>query len=171
LRAKSGSRLEAFLENLERFLPWTLFLPAALWWWWRDRDPRRRPLVVWTVVIAVAVSLSSEQRARYFLPVVPSLALLVAELLARAPLEPSRRGRRVLLASLAGAALMAVGAAVVLLQMPPRGRLPRGRGRRAAASPPRWGCWPSGTRRRHRGLALAVGGILRRGTDHPAPPE
>src|SRR5216683_3437633 len=80
-RQKPGSRLESLQENLVRFLPWTLFLPAGLWWWWRDRDPRRRPLVVWTVVIAVAVSLSGEQQARYFLPVVPPLSLLVAELL------------------------------------------------------------------------------------------
>ncbi len=108
-REKAGSRLESLQENLTRFLPWTLFLPAGLWWWWRDRDPRRRPLVVWTLVIAVAVSLSAEQRARYFLPVLPPLSLLIAELLARAPLEPSGRGRRVLLASFAGAALAGGG--------------------------------------------------------------
>ena len=83
-REKAGSRLESLQENLTRFLPWTIFLPAAFWWWWRDRDPRRRLLVVWTLVIAVAVSLSSEQRARYFLPVLPPLSLLIAELLARA---------------------------------------------------------------------------------------
>jgi 4-amino-4-deoxy-L-arabinose transferase-like glycosyltransferase len=116
---KTGSRLTELLENLVRFLPWTVFLPAGLWWWWRDRDPRRRPLLVWTAVIAVAVSLSGEQRARYFLPVLPPLSLLVAEVLARAPLEPSGRGRRVLLASFAGVTLGAVGAAVVLLQMGP----------------------------------------------------
>ena len=120
-REKTSSRLGRLLGNMVRFLPWTLFLPAGLWWWWRDRDPRRRPLLVWTVVIAALVSLSGEQRPRYFLPVLPSLALLVAELLAHAPLEPSRRGRRVLLASLAGGALVAVGAAVVLLRMPPGG--------------------------------------------------
>jgi 4-amino-4-deoxy-L-arabinose transferase-like glycosyltransferase len=120
-RQKAGSRLESLQENLVRFLPWTLFLPAGLWWWWRDRDPRRRPLVVWTLVIAVAVSLSAEQRARYFLPVLPPLSLLIAELLARAPVEPSGRGRRVLLASFAGAALVAVVAAVVLLWTAPGG--------------------------------------------------
>jgi 4-amino-4-deoxy-L-arabinose transferase-like glycosyltransferase len=120
-REKTGSRIHELLENLVRFLPWTVFLPAGLWWWGRDRDPRRRPLLVWTVVIAVAVSLSGEQRARYFLPVLPPLSLLVAELLARAPLEPSGRGRRVLLASFVGAALVAVGAAVALLQMGPGG--------------------------------------------------
>jgi 4-amino-4-deoxy-L-arabinose transferase-like glycosyltransferase len=118
-RQKPGSRLGSLLENLARFLPWTLFLPAALWWWWRDRDLRRRPLVVWTVVIAAAVSLSAEQRARYFLPVLPPLSLAVAELLARAPVEASGRGRRVLLASFAAVSLLAMAAAAVLLHMAP----------------------------------------------------
>ena len=104
-----------------RFLPWTVFVPAGIWWWWHDRDPRRRPLLVWTVVIAVAVSFSGEQRARYFLPVLPSLSLLVAELLGRAPVEPSGRGRRVLLASFAAAALMAAATAIVMLRMAPGG--------------------------------------------------
>ena len=119
-RERTGSsRIESLQENLLRFLPWTLMLPAGLWWWWRDRDPRRRPLLVWTLVTAVAVSLSSEQRARYFLPVLPPLALLVAELLARAPLDPTRRGRRVLLGSLSVGVVLAVAAAVALLRTAP----------------------------------------------------
>ncbi len=119
-RERTGSsRIESLQENLVRFLPWTLMLPAGLWWWWRDRDPRRRPLLVWTLVTAVAVSLSSEQRARYFLPVLPPLALLVAELLARAPLDPTRRGRRVLLGSLSVGVVLAAAAAVVLLRTAP----------------------------------------------------
>ena len=170
-RQKPGSRLESLQENLVRFLPWTLFLPAGLWWWWRDRDPRRRPLVVWTVVIAVAVSLSAEQRARYFLPVVPPLSLLVAELLAYAPLEPSRRGRRVLLASLAGAALVSMAAAVVLLRMAPGGGTfvpppgwPRGAIAALAAAGPVVALGFLAVRRSGVAatvaLALAVGGIL-----------
>ena len=143
-RAKSSSRIEDLLENLVRFLPWTLFLPVGLWWWWRDRDPRRRPLLVWTLVIALVVSLSGERRPRYFLPVVPPLSLLVAELLARAPLEPSRRGRRLLLASLAGAVVVAVGVVVVLLRMPPGGE--------TFVPPPGW---PRGVI-----AALAVAGSL-----------
>ncbi|HEY7654651.1 MAG TPA: glycosyltransferase family 39 protein [Methylomirabilota bacterium] len=117
-REKAGSRLGELADNLGRFLPWTIFLPAALWWWWHDRDPRRRPLLVWTAVIAVAVGLSGEQRARYFLPVVPALSLLVAEVLARAPREPSRRGRRLLLASLGVLLIVAVGAVARLSRLP-----------------------------------------------------
>ncbi len=116
-REKPGSRLVELADNLGRFLPWAIFLPAGLWWWWRDRDPRRRPLLVWTAVIAVAVSLSGEQRARYFLPVVPPLALLVAEVLVRAPLEPSPRGRRLLLASLAVLLIAAAGAVALLFRL------------------------------------------------------
>lgn len=117
-REKADSRLLQLADNLERFLPWAIFLPAGFWWWWRDRDPRRRPLLVWTAVIAVAVSLSGEQRARYFLPVVPPLALLVAEVLVRAPLEPSRRGRRLLVASLVVLLVAGVALVVLLLRLP-----------------------------------------------------
>lgn len=170
-RVKTGSRLESLAENLVRFLPWTLFLPAGLWWWWRDRDPRRRPLLVWTVVIVAMVSFSSEQRPRYFLPVVPPLSLLVAELLAHASLEPSRRGRRVLLVSLAGAAVVTAGAAVVLLQMPPAGGIfvpppgwPRGVVAALAAAGPAVALGLLALRgsgvTATVALALAVGGIL-----------
>ncbi|MEX2223257.1 MAG: glycosyltransferase family 39 protein [Candidatus Rokuibacteriota bacterium] len=132
-RETTSSRVEELLDNLGRFLPWTLFLVAGFWWWWRDRDPRRRPLLAWTAVIAVAVSLSGEQRARYFLPVVPPLSLLIAELLTRAPLEPSRRGRWALLASFGALAVLAVGAAVILVEMPAGGG--------TFVPPPGWPRW------------------------------
>ena len=114
-RDKPGSRLAAFGDNLGRFLPWTVFLVAGLWWWWRDRDARRRPLLAWTLVIAVAVSLSGEQRARYFVPALPSLAVLVAEVLVRAPREGGHLGRRVVLAAYGVLLLAAVGAVGYLL--------------------------------------------------------
>ena len=126
-REKRDSRLLELLDNLGRFMPWSLFLPTGLWWWWRDRDPRRRPLLVWTLVIAVAVSLSGEQRARYFLPVLPPLALLVADVLVRAPSGAgavARPGRRLLLATL-GVLLLAAAVVVALLL-----RLPAGPGAR-----------------------------------------
>jgi hypothetical protein len=104
------------LDNLGRFLPWTVLLPAGVWWWWRDRDPRRRPLLAWTVVIAVAVSLSGEQRARYFVPVLPPMALLVGELLVDAPRD--RAGRRVLVAFLGATLLVVLALVVILLWLP-----------------------------------------------------
>jgi hypothetical protein len=118
-REKAGSRLEELAENLERFLPWTIFLVPAAWWWWQDPDSRRRPLLVWTLVTAVAVSLSGEQRARYFLPVLPPLAVLIGELLVRA--GAARWGRWALLAAFGGVALLAVVGAAVVLQLPPGG--------------------------------------------------
>jgi 4-amino-4-deoxy-L-arabinose transferase-like glycosyltransferase len=123
LREKRSSRLVELLDNLGRFLPWTVLLPAGIWWWWRDRDPRRRPLLAWTVIIAVAVSLSGEQRARYFVPVLPPMALLVGELLVDAPRD--RAGRRVLAAFL-GATLLVVTALVAILLWLPLGAGLRG---------------------------------------------
>jgi 4-amino-4-deoxy-L-arabinose transferase-like glycosyltransferase len=123
LREKRSSRLVELLDNLGRFLPWTVLLPAGIWWWWRDRDPRRRPLLAWTVVIAVAVSLSGEQRARYFVPVLPPMALLVGELLVDAPRD--RAGRRVLAAFL-GATLLGVMVLVGILLWLPLGAGLRG---------------------------------------------
>lgn len=114
-REQAGSRLAELLANLVRFLPWGLFLGPALWWWWHERDGRRRPMLLWTAVIVFTVSLSGEQRARYFLPVLPPLAVLVAELLVRAPAEPSGRGRRILLVSFGGLLLLIVAGSVLLL--------------------------------------------------------
>ena len=116
LREKRASRLAELLDNLGRFLPWAMLLPAAAWWWWRDRDPRRRPLLAWTAVIAVAVSLSGEQRARYFVPVLPPLSLLVGELLVHAPRD--RAGRRALGASLGLTLLIVLALVVILLWLP-----------------------------------------------------
>lgn len=123
LREKRSSRLVELLDNLGRFLPWTVLLPAGGWWWWRARDPRRAPLLAWTLVIAAAVSLSGEQRARYFVPVLPPLSLLVGELAVHAPRD--RVGRRVL-AALLGAALLVVLALVVVLLGLPIGAALRG---------------------------------------------
>jgi hypothetical protein len=68
------------------------------------------------VVIAVAVSLSGEQRARYFVPVLPPMALLVGELLVDAPRE--RAGRRVLAAFLGATLLVVMVLVVILLWLP-----------------------------------------------------
>ncbi|HEU5196065.1 MAG TPA: glycosyltransferase family 39 protein [Methylomirabilota bacterium] len=146
LRPKRGSRLVELGDNLGRFLPWTIMVPAAVWWWWRDRDGRRRPLIVWTVMVAVAVSLSGEQRARYFVPVLPPLALLVGELLVRGAAD--RRLRRVL-AGLLAVMLLAVAALVVALLW-----LPAGAAFRAPATFMPAEGWERGV-----ACALALGGV------------
>jgi len=63
----------------------------------------------------VAVGFSGEQRARYFLPVFPLLALLVAEFLVRAPAEASGRGRRLATGLLAFLLVACVAGSVLLL--------------------------------------------------------
>jgi 4-amino-4-deoxy-L-arabinose transferase-like glycosyltransferase len=80
-----GSRLQAIAGHLLRFLPWGLFLIPAAWWWTRSRDVGRRRLLVWAVTVIVLLSLSGEQRARYFLPLWPVLALLVGQFFTKAP--------------------------------------------------------------------------------------
>lgn len=78
-----ASRLEAVSGHLARFLPWGFFLLPAAWWWTRDRDPNRTRLLVWAGTLLILLSLSGEQRARYFLPLWPIFAVLVAEFCVR----------------------------------------------------------------------------------------
>jgi hypothetical protein len=146
VREKRGSRLLDFGNNLGRFLPWTIVVPAAVWWWWRDRDGRRRALITWTVVVTAAVSFSGEQRARYFVPVLPSLALLVGEVLVRGVAD--RRIRRVLAALLALTLATVAALVVVLLWLPAGARF-----RAASTFMPAEG-WERGV-----SCALAVAGV------------
>jgi hypothetical protein len=61
------------------FLPWALWLVAALAWWrWAPDEGPYRPVWGWTLVMALLVAASVQQRARYALPLYPPLALLVA---------------------------------------------------------------------------------------------
>ena len=74
------------------FLPWTLFLPAAVVWWRRsDRDDGRRYVLWWTLTLWVLVGLSGIYRARYYLPVYPGLAILTGEFFAQATPRVVRR--------------------------------------------------------------------------------
>src|SRR5262249_4772569 len=81
------------------FVPWTLFLPAAVVWWRRNEaDTGRRCVVWWTLTLWVVIGLSGVYRARYFLPVYPGLALLVGEFFARG--APSRVRREIQLGAI-----------------------------------------------------------------------
>jgi len=67
------------------FLPWTLFLPAAVVWWRRSgSDQGGRFVLGWTLTLWLLVGLSGFYRARYYLPVYPGLAILTGEFFARA---------------------------------------------------------------------------------------
>src|SRR6267143_975607 len=74
------------------FLPWTLFLPAAVVWWRRDGpDDGRRYVLWWTVALWMLAGLSGMYRARYYLPVYPGLAVLTGEFFAHAAARVVRR--------------------------------------------------------------------------------
>lgn len=82
-RSAVTSRLEAVARHLASFLPWGVFLFPAAWFWTREPDPDRKRLLLWAATLIVLVSLSGEQRARYFLPLWPVFAVLVAEFCVR----------------------------------------------------------------------------------------
>jgi hypothetical protein len=110
-RSAVASRLEAVAGHLARFLPWGFFILPAAWWWTRDRDPDRRRLLVWAATLIVLLSLSGEQRARYFLPLWPVFALLVADFFVRA----AERARRLVTGAAVLYLLSMIGAAAFVL--------------------------------------------------------
>jgi 4-amino-4-deoxy-L-arabinose transferase-like glycosyltransferase len=117
-RSTADSRLAAFTTYLAGFLPWALVLPLAARWWWIAPDRGRRRLLAWTGVFVVALAISGAQRSRYFLPVLPLLAILLGEFFVRAPLAAGVRGQR-LVTALAGVFLaMAVAMAVAVTFAP-----------------------------------------------------
>ena len=109
------SRLAAFGVYLSGFLPWALVLPLMAHWWWVARPDRdRRRLLTWSAVYTVAVAISAAQRSRYFLPVLPLLALLLGEFFVRAPEAGGRAARRLpVLAGLFLAVALVAGVAVM----------------------------------------------------------
>lgn len=106
-----GARLTHMATALSNFLPWTVFLGAAVFWWRGAPDEGRRWVGIWTLALWVLLGLSGSQRVRYLLPVFPGLALLTAEFLATGDARAGRRALRLAAAAFCGMAL-AVAAAV-----------------------------------------------------------
>ncbi len=101
LNAQGWEYVESFLfqHNLDRFLttihrhpgpfyyylpilvvalvPWTAFIPRAVWSAFRNRDPRRVFLLLWIGVPLVFFSLAGSKLPGYILPILPPLSLLV----------------------------------------------------------------------------------------------
>jgi 4-amino-4-deoxy-L-arabinose transferase-like glycosyltransferase len=78
---------EPFLQALTILLPWSVLLPGALWAATRPADsasPRGTRLsFVWLVVMFVLIAIGHQQRMRYYLPLCPPAALLIAGWYAR----------------------------------------------------------------------------------------
>jgi 4-amino-4-deoxy-L-arabinose transferase-like glycosyltransferase len=99
-------------------LPWSPFLPIALWRLLRSREgdeaPRARFLSGWAVLLLVALSLSRGKIDYYLLPLYPALSLLVGRYFAAVPWRRADR-------AWAAAVLLVEAAAVALaLARPPR---------------------------------------------------
>ena len=76
-------------------LPWSLFVPAAIWFGCRDADAATRRkfrfLSCWALVYVVLITISTHKRERYLLPVYPALALMVGWLWHRWLVSSDRR--------------------------------------------------------------------------------
>jgi 4-amino-4-deoxy-L-arabinose transferase-like glycosyltransferase len=74
--------LQPPLQALAILLPWSVLLPGAIWTAFRSSDSesarRTRFLVLWLGVVFVLVAVTREQRMRYYLPLCPPAALLIA---------------------------------------------------------------------------------------------
>ncbi len=82
-----------FTTALEVLLPWSPLAPVAVWTAFRagradpERARGRRLLLVWAGVIFVVIGLSSQQRLRYYLPLCPPVAVLIATWYGNLPLR------------------------------------------------------------------------------------
>jgi 4-amino-4-deoxy-L-arabinose transferase-like glycosyltransferase len=94
-----GWRLERLIEPLKWTLtlplPWSILAPFAAWSAAREsgRD-RARPAwlaLVWAATVFVLVGMSERQRSRYYLPLCPPIALLVASWFCRLQLRHRTR--------------------------------------------------------------------------------
>ncbi len=73
---------EGISQTFTVLLPWSPLLPVVSWWAAHTPDPdKRRPLrllQLWLGITFVLVAMSQQQRMRYYLPLCPVTALLMA---------------------------------------------------------------------------------------------
>jgi len=83
LRGWHWQRLvEPVIQGAMLLLPWSALTPFAVWAAARERDPHEarpaRLVLVWAATAFLLIAISERQRSRYYLPLCPPLALLVA---------------------------------------------------------------------------------------------
>ena len=66
-----------------KFLPWSLFVPSAVWRYWKseDEDEKKRLLlpIVWFFAVLIFFSVSRGKRSDYILPLYPAASVIVAQ--------------------------------------------------------------------------------------------
>jgi 4-amino-4-deoxy-L-arabinose transferase-like glycosyltransferase len=99
---------------LADLFPWSLFVPAALWWGFRQRaNPVVRLLLIWVAAIVFFFSLSKTKEDLYILPIVTAEAALVGALISQQVSRVSA-GRAARWTAVATGGLLAItGAAAV----------------------------------------------------------
>jgi len=87
--------MDPFAQTATVLLPWAPLVPAALWSALRAGDPMRgrrvRLPVIWASVVFILIALSHQQRMRYYLPLCPPVALLIAAWYSRITLPHKER--------------------------------------------------------------------------------
>jgi 4-amino-4-deoxy-L-arabinose transferase-like glycosyltransferase len=109
------ARVEGLVQTLVSFLPWSIFLVAAVWSWRHAPDEGRRRIALWTGTLWALLVFTGIPRAHYLLPVYPLFALLIAEHLVRARADGSPRPLR---AAADVASIYAVGLALAAIARP-----------------------------------------------------
>jgi 4-amino-4-deoxy-L-arabinose transferase-like glycosyltransferase len=112
-RGGLGPRLANLASALPNFFPWVVLLAGAAVWWRACPDPGRRRVLLWTLSLWLLVGASGNFRSRYLLPVYPGFALLAAHFVTAA--AATREGRGPLRVAMTACALLALGAAVLVL--------------------------------------------------------
>ena len=95
------------------FLPWTLFIPAAIVALRKTNPALLRKLVVWSAFVVVFFSIPSSKRNLYILLAMPALAMMIAA--AWDDLIPSVSCRKTAMAVLATLAVGGAGTALTVL--------------------------------------------------------